>query len=181
MDVTAADYQLFVLGAMTRAPEPKVRDALTRLGADRAAMVRAGERIMAKRYGMRPAFEELDRLLGPARSEEPREADGETYLCRTYALPLWQDLLFEIYGNAQGIVWDRRFVRAPGSRPPAAPDDPLELEPWSMTKTEVEAAYGPLADGEEWSPYAAYELRIGAAEYDVTFSWDLFQRIVRQR
>ena len=180
MEVTAADYQLFVLQAMTRAPESRIQDALVRLGVDRESMARAAGRVAAKNYAMRPSFEELDGLLGPARGEEAREVDGEACLCRTYVLPLWEGFLFEICGNAQGMVWDRRFVRAPGSRPPATPGDPLELEPWSMTKPEVEAAYGPLLDGEEWSPYAGYGLYFGGVEYDVVFSWGLIQGIVRQ-
>jgi hypothetical protein len=180
-EISVLDYELYIIHTMRDAPDERVDEALRRAGVDRARMEHAYRVVAGENFAVRPAYEEKSRILWPAVSEGVREIHGRECPVRSFALPLWEGFLLDIYATPDGLVWDERFSRAPGYSSPEV-SDPAGLNAWTITKDEVEAQFGELEDGELWPPYESYALRRTGPdgvrhEYELIFSWGLLQQV----
>ncbi|MEV5238185.1 hypothetical protein AB0K89_03500 [Streptomyces cinnamoneus] len=178
------DFQLVLLRRMADHQPGQVEDALRELGVSRADMREANRRWQAmthsRRRGAGPRYQSV---LGPPATTGERRVGDLVFEARSWPVPLWPDLHFEVLSAPGGAVWNAWLVRAPGAPGPALRTIE-DLRPWSCTVDEVARAFAPARPMEGTAPtrwqlaFTVPDAEGKRSAYVAEFTWGLFQRLI---
>lgn len=179
-------FPLYLLSHMVHARD-NVDRALSALGATRAQMVATAEEVGEELslLRLRRTVENVRTIAGPPvyeRTEGVGQGRGKVLGFQFPAV--WPEFSFEVHGNSDGFWASGGFVRKFGSDSPAV-EDPGQLVSWDFLISEVDAAFGPLEEGDMWSPYEGYLLSYRSAHgtparYGIDFCWGLLQAVQKE-
>ncbi|MPY46467.1 hypothetical protein FNH04_43160, partial [Streptomyces phyllanthi] len=141
---TPLDFQLVLLRRMADHNPELVADARRELGVSIADMREANKRwqAMLRSPRSRSAVSCYRSILGAPESATLRKIGDLECEARSWPVPLWPDLRFEVMVAPNGTAWNEWLVRAPGATAPELHtlDD---LTPWSCTVDEAARAFPP--------------------------------------
>lgn len=174
------DFQLYLLSGMVRARQ-QVEPALRRLDATSEEMEMTHRSVSDGLPVLKRTLGRIREILGEPVADEKRMIDGEPWTVLTYSFSLWEPFRFEVRGNPDGLWIGGGFVRPPTVEVPPL-NQPEDLLPWRFVLSDVEAEFGPLDEGDLWSPYEGWLLDHRAADgtvrrYALDFYWRLLQHV----
>ncbi|MDB1089200.1 hypothetical protein PJ985_16685 [Streptomyces sp. ACA25] len=179
------EFQLVLLRRMADFQPELVEEALHALGAGRTDLREANRRwqAMVRSPRGRSALGRYRSVLGPPVATDRRRVGDLDVVARSWPVPLWPDLHFEVLSTPEGAVWNAWLVRVPGAPAPAlrTVDD---LEPWSCTVDEAARAFAPARPAEGSAPtrwrltFTAPDTAGRPHEVTAEFTWGLLQRLL---
>lgn len=129
-------FALVLLRRMADLQPGLVEEARDRVGATATDMRAANKRWQAMmRVPVAGARRYLS-ALGPPDQEQPLHVRGQELIARSWRLPLWPPLRWQVVATPGGMVVAAVLVRAPGSAVPVL-GAPGELVPWSCVIDDV--------------------------------------------
>jgi len=182
--ITRSEFQLVLLRRMADYQPALVEQARQGLGFSVTQMRDANawwQRYLRARSAPRGP-ERFRAMLGPAEAEMDLRTGDLVSRLYHWTLPLWPELRFEIVVGPGGQVWQEWLVRAPGTEPPAAPQDQA-LEPWGYVVGDLERMYPQVRHLPEdaptrWHSEFGYEDGNGAvARRSARFVYGLLQEV----
>ncbi|RMI30963.1 hypothetical protein [Nocardia stercoris] len=163
--LTAVDFEVYLLMTMLCRAAAKSA-ALTRLGLTLDDGRRISDAVRVHLDGSPSRFAAVAELLGLAPT---------AYLLHTESLRLWPDFRLLLAAGRHGTLAYATFTRAAGVSTQLPP--PSALRPWSTTRDELAAAYGPLRTTDHCPPHEAYTFQHAAGTCTATFSWGLLMEL----
>ncbi|WP_431981013.1 hypothetical protein [Streptomyces qinglanensis] len=177
------EFQLVLLRRMADFQPGRVDAALRELGVGRSAMREADKRWQAMLHAPRGPAAPYRTVLGPPERTEQRRLGDLVCQARSWALPLWTDLRFEVLSAPRGgPAWNAWLVRAPGAPGPRL-RTVEDLVPWSCTVDEAARAFQPAQPREGSAPnrqrlaFTAPDRAGTPHEVVAEFTWGLLQRL----
>jgi hypothetical protein len=171
------EYLLYLLSKMRAVAH--VDAALLALGATRTDLQRAAEAIAKWETTALPAAQ-LDRWLGPARSERPATAEEAPRqfagsLRRGWTLAPWPALEYVVFVHREGWVWGNEFIQPADVALP----DLARVEPWEWAKNRLVAGAVEVQVHDQWSfdfdARLSYDTPSGRRSFDARFDLGVLQ------
>jgi hypothetical protein len=168
------EFCLVLLRRMADLRPDLVAEALPRISADRAQARAAHRRWQALHHAPRAPRGLALRLavLGPPDTEEDRRFGDLDLQARSWTLPLWPDLRWEVLSGPDRALLDEHFVRAPGSPVPRATAGFLRV--WEHVLDDVIALPGAVRVDPGVPTREEVHLPDGVR---TAFVWGLLQRV----